>query len=221
MGWLDENFSAVGNLLQENAPIVGAAIGAASGYGLAGAGLGLMGGSMFQQRRDQQKANEQNVQMNAEQMAFQERMSSTAHQREVEDLRKAGLNPMLSYNSSASSPSGSQAQVKSASEASGASAMQMAQQIIGLEKLNTDTDAVKASTESTRAGVDLTKAQTAKTLLETDVAKRNLPEAEIKEGIWRGLKNLWQKQHKYQPKEWERRFDIKKWQQQKLENQRR
>jgi len=48
-----------------------------------------------------------------DQMRFQESMSNTAHQREVNDLMKAGLNPILSAGGSgASTPVGSLANVQ-------------------------------------------------------------------------------------------------------------
>lgn len=48
-----------------------------------------------------------------EQMNFQAEMSNTSHQREVKDLLAAGLNPILSANGGASTPSGAYAAVDS------------------------------------------------------------------------------------------------------------
>lgn len=104
----------------------------------------LSAGAKIWQQAD---TNKQNLNIAREQMAFQERMSDTSHQREAEDLRKAGLNPILTANGGAGATTPSGASANMVNPMSGFDPLA----IIAVEKGNADISKTKAETLATLA----------------------------------------------------------------------
>lgn len=130
---------------------------------LIGAGSDILGGMLGSSA--QKKANKANIQLAKENRDWEERMSSTSWQRGVEDMKAAGLNPMLAFSQGgASTPNSSAATVQpeDAIARSVSSAGSKAAAVLTMQQQLANIELTKANTEKARAEATTATAYSAK-----------------------------------------------------------
>lgn len=128
----------------------------------------------------QREANAQNIELDRMNREWQERMSNSAYQRAIPDMRAAGLNPMLAYSQGGASVPSTSAPTVSAASKTGlfGAALQAYTGITGANAQKQQAATAQAAQASTAS---LQTAQTAETMAST--AKAQAETAETAEKI--------------------------------------